>query len=117
MYLPEGDVPYYRGIIQRNANVYLCDFAVEKRNRDYRDLQKELAGDEKNIQFDELAPVNDDELTNKEVNDIIYADLIAKQKTKGISDFAFVHILVLPTIILTIGILICILSYVLNIFG
>ncbi len=116
-YLPSGDVPYYRGVIQRNAGVYLCDFAVEKRNRDYRDLQKELAGDEKNIQFDEPAPVSDDELTNKQINDVIYSDLIAKQKTKGISDFAFVHVLVLPTIILTIGILICILSYVLNIFG
>ena len=116
-YLPTIDVPYYRGVIQRNAQVYLCDFAVEKRNRDYRELQKELAGDEKNVTYDEPSPVSDDMLINKEINDVIYADLIVKKKTKGISDFAFVHVLVLPTLILTVGILICLLSYVLNLFG
>lgn len=113
-YLPSGDVPYYRGVIERGASVYLCDYAIEKRDRDLRDLQKEL-GEESNV--NEIVPVKDETLINKDINDLIYADLIAKKKTKGISDFAFVHFLVLPTIILSLGIVICLIAFALNLLG
>lgn len=113
-YLPADDVPYYRGVIERNAGVYLCDYAIEKRNRDYKNLQKELGEEAAST---EIKPVSDDNLINKDINDLIYADLISKKKTKGISDFAFVHILVLPTVILSLGIIICLISFVLNLLG
>lgn len=113
-YLPSDDVPYYRGVIERDANVYLCDYAIEKRDRDLKNLKKEL-GEENTVS--EAAPVSEEILINKDINDLIYADLIAKKKTKGISDFAFVHILVLPTIILSLGIVICLLSLALNLLG
>ena len=116
-YLPESDVPYYRGIIQRGAGVYLCDYAVERRNRDFIALQKELSEEDQNSPVEEIAPVNEDELTNKVVNDQLYKDLMAKKKIKGVSDFAFIHILLLPTIAITFGIIACLISFLLNILG
>ena len=38
-FIPQGDVPYYRGVIQRGASVYFCEFALEKRKRDLEDLE------------------------------------------------------------------------------
>lgn len=116
-YLPQSDVPYYRGVIERNAGVYLCDYAVEKRNRDLRDLQKQLSDENEQVKFDEPAPVNNDELVNRTVNDRIYKELINKNRSKGVSDFAYIHILLLPTIILSLGIVICLVTYVLNLLG
>ena len=43
-FLPNGDIPYYRGIIQRGATVYFSDFANEKTNRDLADLESQLGG-------------------------------------------------------------------------
>ena len=113
-YLPQSDVAYYKGIIQRNAGVYLCDFAVEKRNRDYKDLQRELS-DDKDIKFEELSPVSDDSLINKEVNDLIYGELIKQKKSRRFGDTAYVYTLLLPTVLLTLGILICIIIYIASI--
>ena len=114
MYLPEGDVSYYRGIIQRNASVYLCDFAVEKRNRDLKNLQKELSENGQDNNYEEVAPVNEDTLTNKVINDKIYKDLIAKKKTKVFRDAAFVYSLVLPTMIVSLAVVICLISFIFN---
>ncbi len=51
-FIPSGDVPYYRGVIQRGASVYFCEFALEKRNRDLADLEKQLGeGDGKGKQL------------------------------------------------------------------
>ncbi len=116
-YLPEGDVPYYRGIIQRNASVYLCDFAVEKRNRDLKNLQKELSEDGKDSTFEEPSPVNADALTNKVINERIYKDLIDKKKTKVFKDAAYVYVLILPAIILSLAIIISLISFALNYFS
>lgn len=114
MYLPDGDVPYYRGIIQRNASVYFCDFAVEKRNRDLKNLQKELSEGGKDVTFEEPVPVNGDTLTNKLINDRIYKDLIDNKKTKVFKDAAYVYVLVLPSIILSLAIIISLISFALN---
>ena len=115
--IPDEDVPYYRGVIQRNANVYLCDFVLEKRNRDLKNLQKELASENKDISLEEPAPVNEDVLINKKRNDDIYKDLIAKKKIKVFSDKAYVYALVLPTIILSLGVIVILISFILNLFG
>ena len=39
--IPEGDTPYYRGIILRGATVYLCEFVQEKNNRELQELEKQ----------------------------------------------------------------------------
>ena len=41
VFLPEDDVPYLRGVIQRNSPVYYCDFINEKNNREIEKLEKE----------------------------------------------------------------------------
>ena len=41
-FLPESDIAYYRGVVQRGASVYLNEYANEKSNRDLIALQKEF---------------------------------------------------------------------------
>ena len=97
-FLPEGDVPYYRGVIQRNANVYLSEYTAEKTNRDLKQLSQEL--DDKSIEEykDEV-----DVLSNDQVNDKIYRQINA--------DKAFISFLLIPVILLLGGILFTILRY------
>lgn len=41
IFLPEDDVPYLRGVIQRNSPVYYSDFVNENNKRKIQDLEKE----------------------------------------------------------------------------
>ena len=41
-FLPENDVPYYRGVIERNASVYFTEFELERIKRENANLQKEI---------------------------------------------------------------------------
>ena len=50
-HIPQSDVAYYRGVIQRNAAVYLSEYALEKRNRDLESLEKELGEEYKTVTF------------------------------------------------------------------
>ena len=86
LFLPEGDVAYYRGVIQRDASVYFSEYALEKRNRDLAQLNKEL-GDSSpaDNRLDEL-------FTNDKINDKIYKQIN--------SDRAFISLLLIPTILL-----------------
>ena len=40
-FVPEGQGPYYRGVIQRNAPVYLNEFLEEKAKRELEKFTKE----------------------------------------------------------------------------
>jgi hypothetical protein len=99
MFLPEGDVPYYRGVIQRNANVYLSEYVAEKTNRDLRQLGQEL--DDKSITDEYSDEV--EVLSNDKVNDKIYKQINA--------DKAFISFVLIPVILLLSGILFTILRY------
>ena len=99
MYIPEGDSPYYRGVVQRNAAVYFCEFAVEKRNRELKELESQLG--DKSI----VIPNNNDDITNNKVNDKIYRQI------NGLNDNAFISWLVIPTVILIVLILVSILFW------
>lgn len=99
MFLPEGDVPYYRGVIQRNANVYLSEYAAEKTNRDLKQLGQEL--DDKSIAEEYRDEV--EVLSNDKVNDKIYKQINA--------DKAFISFVLIPVILLLSGILFTILRY------
>ena len=86
-FIPQEDVPYYRGVIQRGASVYLCEYAEEKGKRDLEDLEKQL-GEEAKIT--EIPKTKD--MTNKKVNDLIYRQI------NGINEAAFLNILIIPII-------------------
>jgi len=99
-FIPQGDVPYYRGVIQRGASVYFCEYDLERRKRDLEDLEKQLGEDAKST------PINNPteaEMTNKKVNDLIYRQI------NGINEAAFLNIAIIPIIILVlIAIIMCI---------
>lgn len=100
-FIPSDDVPYYRGVIQRSASVYYCEYSLERRKRDLEDLEKQL-GEDNTVN----TPINDPseaEITNKKVNDLIYRQI------NGISEAAFLNIALVPIIILVlIALIMCI---------
>ena len=96
--IPEGDTPYYRGIILRGATVYLCEFVQEKNNRELQELEKQLAPDDQ-----KKVP------SNNKVNDNIYRQI------NGLRDAAFISVLTIPTVIIIVMIIIMIFSWVISI--
>jgi len=106
-FIPEGDIPYYRGVVQRGASVYFCEYALEKRNRDLENLEKEL-GEESDKT---LTKTQDPDITNNRVNDQIYRQI------NGMNDAAFVNLLLIPTIILGILLIFGLVSWVISYFA
>ena len=106
-FIPQGDIPYYRGVIQRGASVYFCEFALEKRKRDLEDLEKEL-GEEGSK---ELVKTPEPDITNNKINDQIYRQI------NGMRDAAFVNLLLIPTIILGLLLVFGLLSWVISYFS
>ena len=106
-FIPQGDVPYYRGVIQRGASVYFCEFALEKRKRDLEDLEKEL-GEEGSK---ELVKTPEPDIINNKINDQIYRQI------NGMRDAAFVNLLLIPTIILGLLLVFGLLSWVISYFS
>lgn len=104
--IPEGDTPYYRGIILRGATVYLCEFVQEKNNRELQELEKQLApDDQKNFEPVQIKKVP----SNNKVNDNIYRQI------NGLRDAAFISVLTIPTVIIIVMIIIMIFSWVISI--
>lgn len=97
-FIPSGDVPYYRGVVQRGASVYYCEYMLEKDKRDLEDLKKQFGEDKDNDK--EPAFV----LTiNKKENDLIYRQI------NGMDEAAFLNIAIIPIIILVlVALIMCI---------
>ena len=104
----EGDVPYYRGVIDRGASVYFCEYAMEKANRDLAALEKELAGEGMGTPAPK-APMGDVNV-NTRINDGIYKQLTGKR------DAAFVSLLLFPTALLVLGVVLALISLIIS-FG
>lgn len=106
--VPKDDVPYYRGIILRGASVYFSDFALEKRNREFEELEKQLGEEsdenEKKLMLEQSSHVND------RINDNIYKQI------NGIKDSAFISTLAIPTLVLIVMIIIAIFAWIISIF-
>ena len=110
-FLPEGDIPYYRGVIERGASVYFCEYAKEKRNRDLTALESELGGSVgggKSLVKSNGNSIYDDININDKINDNIYKQI------NGMSDAAFASFLIIPTIILAISIAITLIVWIFN---
>ena len=97
-FLPDGDVPYYRGVVERGASVYLCEYDLEKRKRDLASLEKEVGGDGVPTDTSHLDKVD----VNEGINSVIY-----RQINKS-NDAAYINYLVYPAIIFTISIIVAI---------
>lgn len=111
-FLPVGDVPYYRGIVQRGATVYYSDYINEKTNRDLEALGNQLDGDsgKGNSSGKTLTKFNGfragiEPISNNSINDNIYSQI------NGLKDNAFISCLIIPTIILILLVIIGIINW------
>lgn len=99
-FIPSGDVPYYRGVVQRGASVYFSEFAAEKASRDLADLERQLASEagEGNVKpLVKSTPARIDvDTVNSKINDQIYKQL------SGLDNAAYVNSLLIPAIIISI---------------
>ena len=95
-FIPEGDVPYYRGVVQRGASVYLSEYALEKMGRDLEQLDRQIHEAEggRALQKTNGVSLGVEALTNDAINDDIYKQI------NGLNDVAFVHYLAIPTVAL-----------------
>ena len=109
-FLPQGDVPYYRGVIQRGASVYFCEFALERRKHDLEELERQLG--EEGESDSSTVDLNDspDEMVNRKVNDVIYKQI------NGLKEAAFVNLLLIPTISIAVLFLIGIILWIFSLF-
>ena len=107
-FLPEGDVPYYRGVVQRGASVYFSEFALEKMNRDLIQLEQQISESEgyklKEIDYNGNRKV--DNLSNDRINDAIYKQI------SGYREAAFISGMLVPTLIVLSTILILLIIFI-----
>ena len=110
-FLPEGDVPYYRGVVQRGASVYFSEFALEKMNRDLTQLEQQINESEGNKPKQNIESDNKlvDNLSNDKINDRIYKQLSGYREAAFIGHFLVPTLIVLSMVL--IGLIIFIISY------
>lgn len=102
-FVPEGDVPYYRGVVQRGATVYFSEYAVERMNKDLDQLKKELNEVSSDSTDEEYVP---NSLSNDEINNKIYKNI------SGMREAAFINVLIIPGIALISMIILGIISWI-----
>lgn len=111
-FLPEGDIPYYRGIVERNACVYLCDYAQAKRQRDLEDLENMTNEGEGKTTGKSLVKSNglfkdSVDNTNAKINDRIYS---FDENNTSISNAAYVSFFIIPLILAVFGLIFSVLA-------
>lgn len=111
-FLPDGDVPYYRGVVQRGASAYFSDYAVEKTNRDLEQLEKQLQENDggNTLQKSNGHNISNNSLENDKINDSIYKQI------NGLKDVAFINYLAIPTIVLVSLSLIALIGWIISLF-
>ena len=109
-FLPEEDVPYYRGIIQRNAKVYFYEYDRERRTRELNNLNEQLgegtASNKGQMVKSNGKNIGVEPINNDRVNNSIYRQI------NGLKDAAFIHILIIPTTIIITMLLLAIISWI-----
>ena len=101
-FLPNDVVPYYRGVIERNASVYLGDYLQEKTKREIEALDREVGGlssDKKLVKSNFAGKLFEYDSMNTAVNDSIYKQLNSNQES------AFVRFLALPFLLIVLGLI------------
>lgn len=110
-FLPSSDVPYYRGVVQRGAAVYFCEYALEKRNRDLEELENELGEMKDEMDRQYIKDKDNISITNDAVNDVIYKQI------NGLKDAAFVNWLLVPTVVLGMLLLFGVITWLSSLFS
>ena len=111
IFLPEEDVPYYKGIVERGATVYYSEYVGQRKIRDLKNLETQFENDgggkdtgkslvkkTGNYTAEDLVPQNTHE------NEMIYANLAKK-------DAAFARALIYPILVFVLGFVVLSLSY------
>ena len=83
IFLPFEDVPYYRGIIERGASIYLYEYRLEAFRRKFASFES------KDINSNMISKIIQN---NEYINSIIYQQI-------NNSNAAFVYYLIIPTIV------------------
>lgn len=95
-FIPEGDVPYYRGVVQRGASVYFSEYAFEKSNRDLTNLESQLndggSDASKSMVLSNGHNVGLQPISNDKINNQIYKQI------NGINEAAFINYLIIPIV-------------------
>ena len=104
--VPDDVRPYYRGVILRGANVYLCDFEVKKTIEEVRKLEEEVGDNKSN--GNELTYTSLKASTNNKINDDIYKQI------NGLKDAAFISTLAIPSLILVVIVVLVIVSWIIS---
>lgn len=108
-FIPEGDVPYYRGVVQRGASVYFNEYALEKMNRDLEQLDQQVRESEGGMALQKTNVIHETEpINNDKINDSIYKQI------NGLRDVAFISYLLIPTVALVSLIIIAFISWILS---
>ena len=112
-FIPSGDIAYYRGVVQRGAAVYLCEYTAEKNNRDLADLEAQLEaeggmGEGKAMVKSSNRNIGVGTISNDSINDKIYKQI------NGMNEAAFVNILIIPTIVLCMILVFAFVTWVLS---
>ncbi len=109
-FIPEADVPYYRGVVLRGASVYFNEYALEKMQMDLEKLEKQIAESDGDKSPTKEFKYNNEPLTNDKINDSIYKQI------NGLKDVAFISYLLIPTIILITLFILSFITWILSLF-
>lgn len=104
--LPESDIPYLQGIIERNSSVYYYQYVDEKNRREIEKLNKEYSdsglGNSDNLSIKKTKATNVGRaIADKETKNL-YTDLVDRQQA------AFVSFLIFPISFILLGIVLAI---------
>ena len=103
-FLPQDDIPYFRGVVERGASVYYCDFVAERTRREVEVLQKEVGeGSAMGIQKKKATSIGS-AFADKDTRNL-YRDL------DDVKQSAFVSFLILPIAMIVLGIVLSIVLF------
>ena len=110
-FLPESDVPYYRGVIERGASVYFTEYELERVKRENESLEKEI----KEMDGANNISSNKKDLSlmfsNDKINDVIY------KKINTMQNSAFLNVLLYPTVFIVLALVFSFVMFLIRTFG
>ena len=115
-FLPETDIPYYRGVIERGASVYFTEYELERVKRENEALEKELKElSNNNNQANVVSLTKRQDLSkmfsNDKINNVIY------KKINGLQDSAYLYILLYPTVFIVLALVFVFIVFIIKQFN
>ena len=109
IFIPEDDIPYLRGAIQRNSPVYYCDFVNARNKREIEQLEKETGGIDTAIggMSKSKSTAIGRAMTDKETEKLYKNNFDDRQA-------AFTTFLILPLTMILLGIILSIITLIIH---